>query len=205
MTETTLPVTESTKVDLYFDPLCPATWITSRWMLEVERRRDLDLRFRVMSLSILNEGQDLPEEYQWLMTAGWGPPRVAIAIAQNYGQQLLRDYYNAFGCRYHDRSNMDIKAVLDDTLTEIDAPAELSDMAASTDLDEALRKSHHEGMDPVGTYVAPPILHLDGTAFFGPQLTSVPRGDEVLKAFDGVRLLVNCSTFHELRTGDSLN
>lgn len=190
---------DPTRVDLYVDPVCPFAWLAFRWLTEVERERVLDLRVRLMSLAVLNEGREghAPAEDKGLDSA-WRPARVGTALSARHGEPVLRDYVRAFGERFHDRGLRGRDRVLREVLAEMGAE-DLYGAADSTEHDDTVRRIHHEGMDPVGDEVGTPVLHVAGTAFFGPVLGAVPRGQDALDMFDGAVLLARNPLFYELK------
>jgi protein-disulfide isomerase-like protein with CxxC motif len=197
-------MTERKTVDLWFDPMCPWAWLTSRWLLEVERVRDIEIRFHVMSLSMLNERRDVDERYREAMGRGWGPVRVCIAAEQKYGSQVLRDLYTALGTRIHLRKEELGPSLCAAALADVGLDPSLADAVTSTLYDEALRASHDAGMKPVGLDVGTPTIHTSGPdgrpiAFFGPVVTPAPKGEAAGLLWDGVVLVAGTPGFYELK------
>lgn len=186
-------------VDLWVDPACPWAWITSRWLLEAATVRDFTVDFHVMSLAVLNEDRDLSEDYRALLEKAWGPVRVLIAAEERHGNEVIEPLYSAMGQHYHVQGNKNLDEVIAEALSEVGLEAELAEAATSTEYDEALRKSHHAGMDPVGYDVGTPVIHIGEVAFFGPVITPAPKGEAAGKLFDGVLLVASTPGFYELK------
>ncbi|MFE2226052.1 mycothiol-dependent nitroreductase Rv2466c family protein [Streptomyces kronopolitis] len=198
--------TAKTPADFWFDPLCPWAWMTSRWMLEVEKARPVEVRWHVMSLAVLNEDKldELPENYRELLATAWGPVRVCIAAEQQHGSEVLGPLYTALGTRFHHQGLERTRETLVDALKEAGLPAELADAADSDAYDAELRASHKEGIDLVGQEVGTPVIAVPGhdgdrIAFFGPVVTPAPKGEEAARLWDGTLMVASIPGFYEIK------
>jgi len=187
-------------VDFWFDPLCPFAWITSRTVLEAEQVRDIKVTWHIMSLAYLNEDRDISDSYRELLKDAWQPVRVCMAVEEQYGQDKLAELYTALGTRKHTqrREKLD-RPLIEEALEAVGLPTQLADAMDDSSFDDAIRKSHHLGMDQVGYDVGTPTIAINGQAFFGPVLTRIPRGEDAGRIWDGAVALASFPYFAELK------
>ncbi|NDZ68110.1 DsbA family protein [Streptomyces cyaneofuscatus] len=201
------PANGKTPADFWFDPLCPWAWMTSRWILEVEKVRDIEIRWHVMSLAVLNEDKldELPEEYRDLLeNKAWGPVRVVIAAQQLHGEEVVGPLYTALGTRFHNNGEGPTREAIVGALKDAGLPEDLVEYADKDTYDTELRASHQEGIDKVGQEVGTPVVAVPGAdgeqvAFFGPVVTPAPKGEEAAKLWDGTLLVASIPGFYELK------
>lgn len=199
------------KVTFYFDVSCPFCWVTSRWIKEVEKVRDIEVEWKPMSLSVLNEGRDeLSEEYKFMMQCNWTPARLFNAVFSQDGQEAVDKLYTALGTKIHNENRIDRHAHVDEpehafdelikeALAEVELPEERLTQALTTEFDELMRENHAEAMKEVGNDVGTPVVKLNDVAFFGPVLTRIPRGEEAGKIFDGSVAVASYPYFFEIK------
>ncbi|GAA1526251.1 DsbA family protein [Actinomadura kijaniata] len=196
-----------TTVDLWFDPICPWTWLTSRWLTEVERIRDVQVNWHVMSLPILNEGRldQVPERFREMMgPKGWRPVRVLSAVADRHGNAAVGRLYTAMGTRQHLNGEDVTPDFIAGSLKDADLPADLAAVADTTTYDEAVRASHQRAQEAFGQETGTPVLAVTGAdggpvVFNGPVLTPAPTGEEAGRLWDAAVLLAAAPGFYEIR------
>jgi protein-disulfide isomerase-like protein with CxxC motif len=202
------PLPHPTSVDFWFDPVCPWTWLTSRWMLEVQKIRPVEITWHVMSLAILNEGRldQLGPANRELMAQAWAPVRVLIAAQEAFGSGVLEPLYNALGSRYYPQGQPKTRAVIEAALREAGLPEDLAEAGATNSYDPALLRSHQEGIDMVGQETGSPIIAVSGPdpdsdkiAFFGPVVTPTPTGEQAVRLWDGTLAVASTPGFYEIK------
>jgi 2-hydroxychromene-2-carboxylate isomerase len=193
-------------VEQWFDPMDPWSWVVSRWLLEVEQVREIDLTFRVMSVSVVNADRDIPEQYlddpeAYLerMRAAWGPVRVLTAAADQIGDKVVRELYTALGTRIHEQGNKNFPEVIAAALAEIGLDAELAESATTDAQDDRVRASTRAAMDAVGIEIGTPIVRIDGAAFFGPVVSKIARGEDAGRLFDALATLAGFPHVSEVK------
>jgi hypothetical protein len=184
---------------MWFDPICPWAWITSRWLMEVERVRAVEVTWSVMSLSVLNEGRDLPDRYRDMMDSSWAPVRVIVAAARAHGPKVIKPLYDAMGTRIHRGGEDNYRTVIVAALDEVGLPADLIGFADSTEADVDLRRTHQRAMDLVGDDVGTPVISVGGIAFFGPVVSPAPVGEDAGRLWDGCLLVAGTPGFFEIK------
>lgn len=188
-------------VEFWFDPICPWCWMTSRWASEVAEVRGFEIIWHPISLSILNEGQDIPETYEEAHRQGLRLGRVAEAAGRAHGAAAVGQVYTAIGTRIHPGARTDYDAVIADVLDELGFPAELSAAADDVNFDKQLRANTDHAMAIAGPDVGVPVISVDGAAFFGPVVTPAPTGEQALRLWDGIVMAASVPGFYELKRG----
>ncbi|SKC48057.1 mycothiol-dependent nitroreductase Rv2466c family protein [Okibacterium fritillariae] len=195
MTETAAP----TSVEFWFDPSCPWAWMTSRWVDEVAKVRDLDVTFNIMSLAVLNEDQDVSDEYRAFFPRALKYTRLVAAAKELHGQQIVKPLYDALGTRIHPGGSTNPDEVIPQALAEVGLDADFARYADSDEFDPQMRASHFEGINRVGQDVGTPVIAVNGVAFFGPVISPAPKGEEAAKLWDGVVQVAAYPGFFELK------
>ncbi|MDA3026404.1 MAG: disulfide bond formation protein DsbA [Actinomycetota bacterium] len=189
----------TTKAEFWFDPSCPWAWITSRWILEVQAQRDIEVKWNIFSLAVLNEGRELKPEYRERIDKTWGPVRVIAAAKKKNSYEVVLPLYTEIGTLFHPGAKPVAKETISEALQNQKLDSSLIDFYDTNDFDQDLRDSTKAGLDLVGDDVGTPIISIEGVAFFGPVLTPAPKGSEALKLWDGVVAAASLPGFFELK------
>jgi 2-hydroxychromene-2-carboxylate isomerase len=190
----------TTPVDFFFDPGCPFTWATSRWITEVAGSGAAVVTWRLMSLGVLNEGKEIPEQYRAGMAQGARALRALAAAGETGGNDAVAALYTALGTRRFGGGAEYSDEVIAEAVAEAGLPASVAAAVDDEDRDKVVRASHEESQAAVGQESGSPIVRLGTVAWFGPVVAPAPTGGEALRLFDAVRTLATVPSFSELKT-----
>jgi hypothetical protein len=201
---------------LYFDPVCPFCWMTSKWVRMVAARRRYRVDWRFISLRLVNAHVDydahFPPEYEAGHMAGLRLLRVTARTRAEHGREAVGRLYEALGARIFDSGFVPDTAVdhaargtrpfVEPALATAGLPAELADALDEPEWDAVVQAETDEALALTGKDVGTPILHFeppDGAAFFGPVISRLPGDDEAEELWDHVIGLARFPGFAELK------
>lgn len=211
----------TTAVELFFDPVCPFCWVTSRWLRRVERLTDVSVRWRFISLAILNQEpgayDDKPDLYPTVHGLGRELLRVAAAAREAHGDEVVGPLYEAMGRAIWETEPDVAVEEFEDVLAAVALGVDVDAVLASVGLPTALAAARHdttwddilqietkEALERVGGDVGTPILSLsppDGPAFFGPVISDDPDDDDALRYWEAFVTLTEMPGFAEVKRG----
>jgi protein-disulfide isomerase-like protein with CxxC motif len=193
-----------TTADFWIDPSCPWSLMTATWLADVQRERGIDVRWHAMSLAILNEGNEIPEEWAQFTADSWGPVRILAAADERFEPDQVRALALALGRRIHADGRRDVDAVIRESIDEVGMPAEIAELAWVSDMDEVVRLSHKRAMALGGNDVGSPILAVPGpdgdqVGFYGPIISRPLEGDDAVRLWDAYLTMATMPGFFELK------
>jgi hypothetical protein len=200
-------------LDFFFDPVCPWAWITSRWVTEVQALRDYNVSWKFISLKILNEDKmdyaSMPAGYKEVHAAGTSGLRVAAKARSVAGNDAVAKVYTALGTSLHNNQERekfvaDIEGHIAQLLVDADLPVEWASAVHDDTFDRLIADETALALDRAGKDVGTPIItfhpgELKEASFFGPVISTIPRGDDATKLWDAIETIATASGMAELK------
>lgn len=200
-----------TSIEFYFDPSCPFSWITSRWLLQVSREREIDITWRQFSLALKNSEMTKQPDESSHAEAHREAHRVHRIIRQTTEQHAasLIELYSEFGIRHHIMERSFSDEVIREVLEAKNLPFDLLRAAEDVSIDSALEHEITTAIDATGKDIGvPTIVFKDKNGkrlgYFGPVLNALPESiEESLAIWDGISALATSSSFYEIKRARS--
>jgi len=189
-----------TPVQFYFDPACPWTWITSRWVVDVADQRGFDIIWKTFSLRYHNRENP---GYDWIrerLNHQLPGLRVIDAARERFGNDAVGRLYTSFGTLIHYDDDESLTR-LADGIANARLPADLIEAGTDTSLDAGIEASTDAAIAIVGKDAGIPLIVIDGakSTFFGPVLSPAPTGPEACDLWDAFVALGKFDGLYEIK------